>query len=96
MTSEGSRDSGIERAIRRLDRVATLLDQRIARRMTHAGAQAGSLVDADRARLAEELDAARGRERELEAAGAEASAALADAIAQLRSALGEHDDEKEG
>ena len=80
-------ESRIDRAIRRLDRAATSLEQRIARRIAQAAAQGGTMVDVDRARLAAELDAARGRERELEAAGAEASAALAEAAAQLKVAI---------
>ena len=40
-------------------------------------------------KLAEELDAARGRERELRAAGEEASRALDRAIAQIRSVMGD-------
>jgi hypothetical protein len=96
MAPDGGGDSAIERSIRRLDRVMTLLDQRITRQVVLAQAQTGSLVDADRARLATELDAARGRERDLEAAGAEASLALAEAIAQLREVLGDQDPAKEG
>ena len=47
-------------------------------------------IDADiNQHLAEALDAARGRERELESAGAAASAALDRAIAQVRAALGD-------
>ncbi|MDB5479960.1 MAG: hypothetical protein JWO83_1013 [Caulobacteraceae bacterium] len=90
MSEEPSRETRIDRAVRRLDRAATLLDQRISRRIAEAGAQGGSLIEEDRARLAAELDAARGRERELEAAGAEASQALATAIAELRGALGDN------
>jgi len=91
MSEEASRESRIDRAVRRLDRAATLLDQRISRRIAEAEAQAGSLIDGDRARLATELDSARSRERELEAAGAEASQALAVAISELRAAIGEDD-----
>jgi hypothetical protein len=96
MSVEAGPEYGVDRALRRLDRVATLLEQRIVRRIAQAHAEGGSLVDADRARLAAELDAARGRERELEAAGAEASAALADAIAQLQAAMDGRTDGKEG
>jgi hypothetical protein len=91
MSEEASREIRIDRAVRRLDRAATLLDQRISRRIAEAEAQGGSLIDGDRARLAAELDAARGRERELEAAGAQASQALATAIAELKTALGDQD-----
>jgi len=96
MAADGAPESGIDRAIRRLDRVATLLNQRITRRTSHAEAEAGSISDADRARLAAELDAARARERQLEVAGAEASQALAEAITQLRTILGDQDGQKEG
>jgi hypothetical protein len=89
MSEEPSRDTRIDRAVRRLDRAATLLGQRISRRISEAQAQGGSLIDEDRARLAAELDAARSRERELEAAGAEASQALAAAIAEMQTALEE-------
>jgi exonuclease VII large subunit len=82
-----SREDRIDRAIRRLDRAASVLEQRLGRRIAEAEAQAGSLADADRARLAAELDLARARERELEAAGAEASRALANAIRALRAAV---------
>jgi hypothetical protein len=96
MSEEPSRETRIDRAIRRLDRAATLLDQRIARRIAEAEAQAGSMIDGDRARLAAELDAARGRERELESAGAEASQALANAIAELHIAVQPRDPAGEG
>jgi hypothetical protein len=96
MSEEASREVRIDRAVRKLDRAATLLDQRISRRIAEAEAQGGSLIDGDRARLAAELDIARGRERELEAAGAEASQALATAIAELKSALENRDIEGEG
>lgn len=96
MTQDASREGRIDRAVRRVDRAVTLLDQRFSRRIAEAQAQAGSLIDEDRARLAAELDAARGRERELEAAGVEASDALAAAIAELRLALGDRNAEQEG
>jgi hypothetical protein len=89
MSEEPSREQRIDRAVRRLDRAATLLGQRITRRIAEAEAQGGSLIDEDRARLAAELDAASSRERALEAAGAEASQALANAIAELQAAVGE-------
>lgn len=88
MAPEPGGESRIDRAIKRLDRAAASLEQRIGRRIAQAEAQSGSMVDVDRARLAAELDAAKSREKELEAAGAEASAALAEAIAQIKAALG--------
>ena len=57
-------------------------------RVSEAGAAAGGAFDQDRAMLASELDAARARERELMAAGADASAALGRAIDEIRAALG--------
>lgn len=77
----------IDQALRRLDSAATLLEQRLERHVARAAARAGSVFDADRTSLATELDAARGREKALEAAAAEASAALGEAIAQLRARL---------
>jgi len=91
--SDERAEGRIDVAIKRLDRAVTLLDQRIARRVGEAQAHSGSMSDTDRARLAAELDAAHSRERALEEAGAEASAALANAIAELRAVL---DQQKEG
>ncbi|MEP6967248.1 MAG: DUF4164 family protein [Pseudomonadota bacterium] len=88
MADEASQSGRLDVAVRRLERAMALLDQRLAVRLAEAGARAGDLFDQDRAQLAADLDAARGRERELEEAGAQASAALAGAIADLRSALG--------
>jgi hypothetical protein len=64
-----------------------VLEQRLAQRLKTAGDAVGGLFDQDRANLAAELDEARARERELEAAGAEASAALGRAILEIRAAL---------
>ena len=57
--------------------------------LTQAVSENAGLFDQDRAKLAAELDAARGRERELEIAGAIASQALGRAIADIKAALGE-------
>lgn len=89
MTSEAGQDNRLDLAVRRLERAMATLEQRLAARMAEAGAQVGGLFDQDRARLASELDAARGRERELRDAGAQASAALADAISHIRVTLNE-------
>ena len=77
-------DSALDQAIKRLDRAVAQLEQRLAK-----AAEGGddSLFGADRARLASELDEARAREKALEAAGAEASAALGRAIAEIEAAL---------
>jgi Domain of unknown function (DUF4164) len=89
-------DSALELAARRLERAVTMLEQRMSDRLAKAGAEAGGLFDQDRAKLATELDAARSREKALEAAGAEASAALGRAIAEIRAALDRDDGDQAG
>jgi hypothetical protein len=81
--------SALDLAVRRLERALGVLEQRMSERMREAGAEAGGLFDADRARLATELDASKARERALEEAGAQASEALGKAIGEIRSALGD-------
>ncbi|MFO1013792.1 MAG: DUF4164 family protein [Caulobacteraceae bacterium] len=88
MTAEGGQDSALDLAAKRLERAVAVLEQRLARRLEDAGADAGVAFDQDRAKLAAELDACRAREKELEAAGEEASRALDKAISEIRSALG--------
>ncbi|WP_334161752.1 DUF4164 family protein [Phenylobacterium sp.] len=78
-------ESALELAAKRLERAVAMLEQRLAERLKDA--DTGGLFDQDRARLAAELDHARAREKELEAAGAEASAALGRAILEIRAAL---------
>jgi hypothetical protein len=82
-----SGESALDLAARRLEQAVHVLEQRLAQRLKAAGDKAGGLFDADRAKLAAQLDEARARERELEAAGAEASAALGRAILEIRAAL---------
>jgi ElaB/YqjD/DUF883 family membrane-anchored ribosome-binding protein len=77
----------MEAAVQRLDRALTMLEQRLAKRLAEAGAQAGDLFDQDRTKLASDLDVARARERELEEAAAQASEALARAASELRHQL---------
>ncbi len=89
MTADGGRGAQLDVAIRRLERASAQLEQRLTHRLAEAGAQAGGLFDRDRAQLAADLDACRGRQRELEEVGVQASVALADAIAQIRSVLNE-------
>jgi ElaB/YqjD/DUF883 family membrane-anchored ribosome-binding protein len=84
MKAEAGQGGRLDVAVQRLERALTMLDQRLARRLAEAGADAGGLFDQDRAKLAADLDACRARQRELEEAGAEASQALARAIAELR------------
>ena len=84
-----SDDNAVEQAARRLERATALLEQRLKSRLSEAGAAAGGAFDQARSMLATALDAARARERELMAAGADASAALGRAIEEIRAALGQ-------
>ena len=87
MMREASESIALDAAIQRLDRALGLLELRVISLINQADTGTGELFDLDRAHLASQLDAARGRERELEMAGAEASAVLGQAIAQIRAAL---------
>jgi hypothetical protein len=80
-------DSALDHAAKRLEAALAMLQQRLTLRVAEAGAGANGAMDQDRAKLASELDAARARERELKAAGEEASMALGQAIAEIRAAL---------
>jgi hypothetical protein len=80
-------DNALDLAAKRLENALHVLEQRLGQRLKAASADAGGLFDADRANLAAELDAAKSRERELEEAGAQASAALGRAIQEIRAAL---------
>lgn len=79
----------LDAAVQKLERALAQLETRVADAVREAQAHAGGAFDQDRAKLAEELDAARARERELEEAGGEAARALGRAIAEIRAALGE-------
>lgn len=75
----------LESALKRLeDSVDTLADPRSSGRVMQAEAEA---LRRDRAKLAEDLDASRARERELEALADEASKALGVAIAEVKAAM---------
>jgi hypothetical protein len=82
---ESASDSPLDQAVKRLDRAISQLEQRLA---GSAGAAGGGLFDQDGAKLAAELEKAKVREKELEEAGAEASAALGRAISEIKAALG--------
>jgi hypothetical protein len=82
-----SGENALDLAARRLEQAIHVLEQRLAQRLKAAGDEAGGLFDQDRAQLAAQLDESRARERDLEAAGAEASAALGRAIVEIRAAL---------
>lgn len=87
MIREPNGDNPLEAAAKRLERAVQNLEQRLTLRLAASGGEGGAAFDQDRAKLATELDEARARERQLEEAGAEASAALGRAIAEIRSAL---------
>jgi len=89
MMREASESVALDAAIHRLDRALSQLELQIAGLVSQADAGNGDLFEQDRANLAAELDAARSRERALEEAGAEASAVLGQAIAEIRAALAE-------
>lgn len=89
MTQEAADGGVLEAAILRLDRAVAQLEVRMNVLVSGAQGANGGLFDQDRAKLAVELDAARARERALEAAGSQASAALGRAIADIRAALGD-------
>jgi hypothetical protein len=76
-------------AIHRLDRALGQLEVRFGAVIEQVQNANNGLFDQDRAKLAAELDAARGRERELEIAGSLASQALGRAIADIKAVLGE-------
>ncbi len=80
-------DSALDVAAKRLESALHVLEQRLKAKLKAAGAEAGGLFEGDRASLAAELDAARARERELEEAGAQASAALGRAIEEIRAVM---------
>jgi hypothetical protein len=89
MTPEATEGGVLDAAILRLDRAVAQLEVRVNVLVSEARGANGELFDLDRAKLAAELDAARARERDLEAAGSQASAALGRAIADIRAALGD-------
>jgi hypothetical protein len=89
MSVETGQSGRLDVAVRRVERAMMLLEQRLARKVAEAGAQAGDLFDQDRTQLAADLDHCRARVRELEEAGAQASAALDAAIAEVRAAMAE-------
>jgi hypothetical protein len=75
MSDEPGAHGALDAAMQRLDRAVAQLERRIGGLLTRAGGG--------------DLDAARGRERDLEAAGQQASLALGRAIADIRAALGD-------
>jgi hypothetical protein len=90
MMRDGNSETALDAASRRLDLALARLESRLNGLAATAKAEVGGLFDNDRAQLAAELDAAKARERELKAAGAEAADALDKAIAEIRGALGQN------
>ena len=80
-------ETPLDAALRRLDRAMASLEARLSNRLAAMETRGDDLFDHDRAQLAAELDAARAREKALEAMAAEASAALGRAAAEVRAAL---------
>jgi len=87
MNRETAGESALELAAKRLDRALATLEQRLAQAPAASGSD---LFGAASPGLAAELDSAKARALELEAAGAEASAALGRAIHEIRTALNGH------
>jgi hypothetical protein len=88
MIRETAGESALELAAKRLDRALAALEQRLSQAQGVETAGSGDLFGRGKTpELAAELDRVRARERELEAAGAEASAALGRAIQEIRAAL---------
>jgi hypothetical protein len=85
MHRETAGESALELAARRLERAVVALEQRLSQ-ATAAGAS-DDLFNAAKAGGEAELDRAQARARDLEAAGAEASAALGRAIEEIRTAM---------
>lgn len=90
--------TALDLAVRRLERAVGALEQRLAAKAaepvrapapTLMSTEPGLFDDEERSRLIADLDAAREREKALEEAGEQASAALGRAIAEIRSALGD-------
>jgi hypothetical protein len=89
MSPEASGDGAFEMAVRRLERAVALLEARLSSKPGPVDGSVAALFDDDRLRLSSELDASRSREKALEIAGAQASAALNRAMSEIRDVLGE-------
>ena len=89
MIRETAGESALELAAKRLDRALSALEQRLSHGAKGRGEAKGDLFErpVEPPGLAAELERVRARERELEVAGAEASAALGRAIEEIRTAL---------
>lgn len=85
MTADGGVEGALTLARRRLEASVAALEARLSQREPANGSLFG---DEERERLEVQLEASRARERDLAAAGAQASEALTRAIADIRAALG--------
>lgn len=80
-----------------LERLETVIDGLLERSSNPAAtAKEVELLNQDRARLGNELDAALAREKELQSLADEASEALGTAITEVRAALVREEGEEEG
>lgn len=85
--------SGLDSSVERLDRAVTRLERAVGVLFERTGDPAvakrelAAMIE-DRAYLAQQLDDALAREKELQALADEASEALGSAIAEVRAALG--------
>ena len=92
MINEPVTDDALERAVRRLDRALGQLEDRLSRGQSDGE----GVTKDDHAKLTAELDAALARERDLAQAGEQASQALGRAIAEIRAALAQTQDQEKG
>ena len=82
-------EGSLEAATQRLTQALETLEVKLQGRGPDSGSVGGNGADGDAEQLRSELNAARERERQLEEAAAEASAALGRAAEQIRAALEE-------
>ena len=87
MSDSDGADTALDAAARRLDLALSTLEARFVAKISALRDTDPDLLDQDRVELAAQLDAARSREKALEAVAAEASAALGRAAAEVRAAL---------
>ena len=87
MSDTDQGESALDAAVNRLDRAIGALEARLASQFSSRADADPDLFERDRAELAAQLDAAKSREKALEAVAAEASAALGRAAAEVRAAL---------
>jgi hypothetical protein len=87
MSDTDQGESALDAAVSRLDRAVGALEARLASQFSARADTDPDLFERDRAELAAQLEAAKSREKALEAVAAEASAALGRAAAEVRAAL---------